>query len=248
MVAEVIINSIAKDLNRIFDYHIPTELEDKIQVGSRVLVPFGNMKKLEDGFVIGIKEQSAYKVKDIAKIEGEALSEGNIELAKLMANRYFCNLSECIKLMLPPGMRTKNQENRVKTKKAQFVYLKEEIDKIDFEIEKGNIKSEKQIQLLDFLKENDHVTVSEIETFLGISRALTKTLEKNGYIEIVEKKVEREWILSGDIKRDKKRKLTEEQKNAFEKIMNAVELNEFNEFLIYGVTGSRKNRDLSAIN
>ena len=42
MIAEVIIDSRAKKLNRKFDYKIPENLEDIITVGSRVLVPFAN--------------------------------------------------------------------------------------------------------------------------------------------------------------------------------------------------------------
>ena len=34
MVAEIIINSIVKTLNRVFDYNIPEELADKIKIGS----------------------------------------------------------------------------------------------------------------------------------------------------------------------------------------------------------------------
>ena len=30
-------------------------------------MPFGNMKTLEDGFVIGLKQSSEYKLKDIVK-------------------------------------------------------------------------------------------------------------------------------------------------------------------------------------
>ena len=56
MYAEIIINSNARALNRIFDYIIPKEMETSIKVGSRIFVPFGNGKKLEDGFVIGIKD------------------------------------------------------------------------------------------------------------------------------------------------------------------------------------------------
>ena len=47
MIAEVIIDSKAKKLNRKFDYRIPENLEDIIEVGSRVLVPFANFKTLE---------------------------------------------------------------------------------------------------------------------------------------------------------------------------------------------------------
>ena len=48
MIAEVIINRAAKKLNKGFDYKIPKELEEIVAVGSKVLVPFGNTKKLEE--------------------------------------------------------------------------------------------------------------------------------------------------------------------------------------------------------
>ena len=48
MFAEIIINSNARALNRIFDYIVPIEFENKIKIGSRVFVPFGNSKKLEE--------------------------------------------------------------------------------------------------------------------------------------------------------------------------------------------------------
>lgn len=44
-------------------------LGTKLRAGSRVLVPFGTMKRSQEGFVIGIKESSEYKVKDILNIE-----------------------------------------------------------------------------------------------------------------------------------------------------------------------------------
>ena len=45
MIAEVIINSNAKDLDRTFDYKVPEEMKDKIKIGNRVLVPFGRRKE-----------------------------------------------------------------------------------------------------------------------------------------------------------------------------------------------------------
>ena len=110
MIAEVIINSNVKNLNKTFDYIIPEEYEKKVSVGSRIFVPFGNKKELEEGFVVAIKETSEYlsKLKEIAKVEDKLyLSKEKIELAKWMANKYFCNTSDCIKLMLPPGTTTK---------------------------------------------------------------------------------------------------------------------------------------------
>ena len=40
MIAEVILNSNAKQLNRIFDYKIPENLATKVKIGSRVFVHF----------------------------------------------------------------------------------------------------------------------------------------------------------------------------------------------------------------
>lgn len=69
MIVEVIISSNAKDLNRIFDYNVPAKFAQIIHIGSKVLVPFGTMKRAQEGFVIGIKDISEYKVKDILNVE-----------------------------------------------------------------------------------------------------------------------------------------------------------------------------------
>ncbi len=239
MVAEVIINSIAKDLNKEFHYIIPKELETKIKIGTKVLVPFSRVKTFEEGFVTGILEESSFAKKEIAQIEGEPLTEENILLAKLMAKRYFCNISDCIKLMSPPGTLGKQIQNRVKEKTGKFVYLKKEILEIESEIEEGKIKNPKQIRILRFLEENDGTHISDLNLLTDTTISSIKTLEKNGYIEIVEQVIERNPFQNKEIKRDKKLLLTEEQQNAFQQISKKIQENAFDEFLLYGVTGSR---------
>ena len=81
MIAEVIINRTAKKLNRTFDYNIPKELEDLILIGSRVLVPFGKGEKQEEAFVVGIKNNTEYEVKDIISLQ-DSITNKQIELAK----------------------------------------------------------------------------------------------------------------------------------------------------------------------
>ena len=241
MIAQVIINSNVKNLNRIFDYNVPSEMQGTICVGDRVLVPFGNKKTYEEGFIVGLKENTQYKVKDIAKIqEGIKLTEENIDLAKLMARRYFCNISDCIKLMLPPGTLNKNIDSRVKDKTLNFVYLKKDIEEIEEDIENKIIKSEKQKRVLNFLIQNEGIQTTELEIITDTTNSVLKALEKKEYIEIIEEKVERNPFLNKDIKPTKKLKLTEEQQNAFNKIDETINNNENKEFLLYGVTGSGK--------
>ena len=239
MVAEVIINRGAKKLNRTFDYNIPKELEELILVGSKVLVPFGNGGKLTEAFVVGIKETSAFKVKDIAKLE-ENLTDKQIALAKWMAKRYFCNVSDCIKLMLTPGTRNKNKEKRIQDKTINCVYLKKDREEIDFEIETEKIKSEKQKRVLNFIKDNEGVTVPEIEMFTDCGRGIVNTLVKNGYLENEEKKVERNPLLGRDCEKTYKLNLTEEQEKAYKNIEEVINNKQYQQFLLYGVTGSGK--------
>ncbi len=236
MIAEVIIDTKAKSLNRTFDYNIPKKLEGLVIIGSTVLVPFGKMKNLEEAYVVGIKEKSEYDVKDIVNIKHN-LTDMQIRLAKWMSKKYFCNVSECIKLMSAPGSK---QKNKIKEKIINIIYLKKNIDEIKLEIQLGKIKSEKQRRVLEFLKENEGATVAEVEMFTDCSKAILNTLEKKGYLEFVEKKIDRNPLQNKQIEKTIKLQLNDEQKDAFNKVNLAIQENRYEEFLLYGVTGSGK--------
>lgn len=241
MYAEVIINSNAKDLNRIFDYIVPINIEETIKIGARVSVPFGKGSKLADGFVINFKENSEFANKEIAKIEIEnSLTEENIILAKLMARKYFCNISDCIKLMLPPGTGSKEVTDRVKEKKGNFIFLSKSKEEIEILIEKGKIKSEKHIRVLRFLEKNDGMYITDLENLTDVNRAVFKTIEKNGYIKIKEGQIERNPFINKNIEKDEPKILTEEQARCFNGINFCIKNNEFSKNLIYGITGSGK--------
>ncbi len=241
MIAEVIINSNVKNLNRTFDYNIPFEMEEKVNIGSRVLVKFGNIKKLEEGFVVNIKESSEFEVKDISAVEEkDFIDTPKVELAKWMAHRYFCNISDCIKLMLPPGTGTKEVQKRVKEKSLNSVRLLKNEIQINEDIENKILKSEKQIKVLKFLLDNDDVLITDLEALTEVSKAIIKTLEKNGYVEIYEKQIERNPFLHKVIQRNTNLNLTDEQQHAYSMVENAIDDYMNSEFLLYGVTGSGK--------
>ena len=96
------------------------------------------------------------------------------------------------------------------------------------------------VDVKQFLKDNEGVTIPEIETYAGGTRAIVKTLEKNGYVEIIEKKIERDPLASKKIEKTENLKLTLEQQMAFDEISEKMEQQQYERFLIYGVTGSGK--------
>lgn len=241
MIAEIIMNSSVRNLDKTFDYSIPFDMEDKIHIGSRVLVKFGNLKDLKEGFVVNIKEKSDFQVKDISKVEEkDFIDEAKVSLAQWMSKRYFCNVSECIKLMLPPGTGTNNIENRAKEKKVRFIRLAKSIDEIEFDIESKKIKSEKHIRALRMLDKINEIPSKEFEEIADISSAILKTLEKNGYIEFYENAVERNPFLHKVIAPTNNLILNDEQQNAYTAVENALDDMMNSEFLLFGVTGSGK--------
>ena len=240
MIAEIILESSVKSLNKIFDYNIPKDMENNISIGSRVLVPFGKGKKLTEGIVTNIKTSTEFEVKNIAKIEEQSLSTEKIKLSRWMANRYFSNISECMRLMLRPGTTTKNFANRITNKTALFVSLRITKKQVVEDIKENRIKSEKQKRILNYLLENEIVLQSKLIEETETSRAIIKTLEKNGFVKIEMKKVERNPLKNKNIKRKGNLKFTEEQESAYSKIEESIDNNEFRKFLLYGVTGSGK--------
>ena len=154
-------------------------------------------------------------------------------LSKLMANKYFCNISDCIRLMLPPGTTSKNIDNRIKDKEMKFVYLTKDEEEVQEDIDEKKIKSEKQIRTLNFLIQNPEVLLSELILFADTSASVVKTLEKNGYVEIVKKEVNRNPFKNKNIAKTENLPLTKEQQKAMNKIEGAINDKIFKEFLIH---------------
>ena len=101
---------------------------------------------------------------------------------------------------------------------------------------------------INFVKDNEGVTIPEIEMFTDASRAIVNTLIKNGYLEIIEQQVERNPFEHKVLAKDKDLKLTEEQEQAYQAIGNSMDDYFYSEFLLFGVTGSRKNRNIFTTN
>ena len=225
MIAEVIVNSAATKLNRTFDYGVPNNLD--AAVGMRVLVPFGYRKQNEIGYIVGIKEKSDYKCKNIIRVAEKVFDDKKLELAKWMSKKYFCNLSEIIKLLVPPG--TSSNLDGVKEKFEKWVSIRENAN-LNF------TKNDKQKRIIDFLLDNLEAPVSELIEYTDTSVAILKTLEKNGLITFKENRIYRNPFQNKDVKRTSPFLLNDEQRQALE----SININENKEYLLFGVTGSGK--------
>ncbi len=216
MYADVLVEIMAKNIDKTFTYKVPKDTK----VGVRVRVPFG--KRIIEGFVLKVYNDfnETYEVKEIKEIidENPVINKEMLELGKYISKKTLSPLISCYQSMLPSGLKAKN--NKVVNKKYITV----------LEIVKEENLTGKTKEIYDLIKEgkNDKTYLNKISSY-----AVNKLIQNN-IVKEIKKEVYRinedEEITNNDYP------LTEEQT----KVINRVKLNEFNPYLLYGVTGSGK--------
>ena len=113
MYAKVIVDVAANQLNRPFDYKIPADFDDSIEIGMRVAVPFG--RRTVQGFVMDIVETTTFdgQVSEIIKpMDLEpVLTPEMILLGQHMSQTIFAFLISCYQTMLPPMLKSKYEKH-----------------------------------------------------------------------------------------------------------------------------------------
>ena len=138
MFADVIVDINNVEVDKIFEYRIT---DCNIDIGSRVIVPFGN--KVIEGIVIGIKEKSVYlpeKIKPIYRVleQTPALTKETLDLMNYVCKTCYVTRAGALRLFLPSEMR----KGKVKDQFVKFVQLLDDInvDEIISSFRKNAIK------------------------------------------------------------------------------------------------------------
>ncbi|WP_317368067.1 primosomal protein N' [uncultured Tyzzerella sp.] len=234
--AEVIIDIANKNVDRIFHYAIPENIKEKICVGMRVFVPFGKGNRIREGYVIGFTDKTDIEEKYIKNIytlpdEYIVFSNNMIELAKFMADKYYCSLSECLQCIMP---------KIIKDKTNKYANINYDLHNINEIIDKILKKNNSQGKVLSILLKNDNISIYEIKSILGISLSPIQTLEKNGIIKITTKQIKRDAVSISDYDKTYHLKLNDEQSNALNFIKQKICTKTNKPILLHGVTGSGK--------
>ncbi len=104
-------------LDRNFTYRVPDGLEHRVEIGRRVLVPFGKRSEVR-GFVVGRPEVSPVpdaELRDVAAFldDAPALGPEMMELCRFLARYYGCSLGEALDAALPGGVKRGRRSRRV---------------------------------------------------------------------------------------------------------------------------------------
>ena len=222
MIIGVLVQLSNKNIDKVFDYSVPSELQGMIKIGIRVEVPFG--KQVLEGFVLEIKSSSDLDVKDILSVKDEEviLNDELLELGKRIQSDTLATLISCYQVMLPKALKAK-QGNVINKKFDTFYYLGD-VNISDLKL------NDSQQRIVDLVLEKGKVLRKEI---VDISLSSVNTLEKKGIL--VSEKTEH-YRLSYSDEKVEKFPLTSDQEN----VVNEVILDKHDVYLLHGVTGSGK--------
>jgi primosomal protein N' (replication factor Y) len=220
MVAQVLVEIKAKQVDHTFDYNVPLELQNDIKIGKRVLVPFG--KQTLEGFVMGLSSTSTFdKLKDIKEVIDDEVVLNNdlLEIGDYISKKTLCTKMSALQSMLPSALKAKTGFT-VNMKFETYIRLL---------VPDYKCTSIKQKELINILKEDKKK--SELKEYVS---SINTLLKKN---VIEEYKVEVYRTDTNNIEADKLVKLNKEQQEVVDIVSNT---DSFNPYLLFGVTGSGK--------
>ncbi|MBM7420939.1 MULTISPECIES: primosomal protein N' [Chryseobacterium] len=169
------------NLKGTFTYKVPEEIQSTIQLGMRVLVPFGG-KKIYTGIVFELhdEEPTQFVAKEVISIldEQPILPLEQIKFWKWLSDYYLCNLGEIYRFSFPSSLKLESET---------YLKLKPNIT-VEFENLDVN-----EMYLIQALEVRQLINLTDIEAFIpkkDIIKTINSLIDLQ-YIEIDEKIAEK---------------------------------------------------------
>ena len=232
--AEIIVDVAHSSVDKIFDYALIEGMD--VQPGSRVIVPFGNMRT--EGIVLSKKEQTDLpknKIRQVERVVDEqpVVTSEQISLAQYMCAKYHATMAFCLRLMFPAkmrGERIRPREVRVATLIDEGILKQEETRCYTKE---GLVRAKNRLKTIQALQAEKKVPTAVLDA------SAIRYLQEKGAIAISMEQQYRTPYAHLEL-REKKIILNKEQQQAIAQISQSVSKGEKQVFLLHGVTGSGK--------
>lgn len=240
--ADIIIHISHEAVDRIFQYRIPEHLYEQIQIGSLVIVPFGNGNRVQKGYVVGITTIPNFdvtKIKNVISIEekGVTLESQLIQLASWLKEQYGSTMIQALKTVLPVKEKMEQKENRVLELRISKEEAKEKLE----EYEKKHYTA--KVRLLKGLMQYGKVAYSVATKQWKATKSVIQSLEAEQVLFLHTKQIHRNPVnykKIEDLKEQVPISLREEQRKIVTTFQTDYDSGIRKTYLIHGVTGSGK--------
>ena len=266
-IAAVLVLNISLDM--MFDYIIPENLLNQIEIGKIVEVEFGNNKKSRYGVVFDIKicdikdienientenienKKTLYnngvnknlKLKEILSIVERNFSYSHemIELAKWMHGIYVTKYINILRCIAPSSLFLKTYKYKNNSDKLlNSISLSKNRQVIREEIEKLKNKAPTQVRILEYLLLESDVPQAQLLKKSNSTYVALNALKKKNLLEVRSNVVKRDAYNAAEIIKTEAPLQTEEQKYVINQLISDIDSRLFLVSLLHGVTGSGK--------
>ena len=235
--ANIIVNISHENLDRTFQYKIPSPLQNVVEIGSYVRIPFGKSNRLIEGYVLEITDRADYdptKIKEIfdVVVDSSVTESRLIKIADYIRKNYGSTMINALKIVLPV-------KKKIKEKQEKSIVLN--ISKDEAEERLNTFISKHQnarARILTELINENVIDYALVTSKLNISTATLKYLEEQGIIRIDSKRVYRNSAAYDQL--TNKTLLNERQQEIADDIISDIDNGIRKTYLIRGITGSGK--------
>ena len=229
--ADVIIDISAPSLDRSFQYRIPRELEDRVQIGSPVQIPFGKGNTLRKGYIVGISSTPNFDIartKDISEVPEKDLTieDTLVKLAGYIRSEYGGTQYEALKTVIPVREKVTRKPKRIIRRIAAQQTVREAYT---LAVTKHH---QAKARLLEPLCSREFIPYELATGKMNISKPTIDFYTEHGLLEVVE--CDKDVFMGDGLTVS----LNEEQRTAADTIL--ARRQEGKPFLLFGITGSGK--------
>ena len=238
MYADIIVDISHEQLDRTFQYAVPEEMEQDIDVGVLVNVPFGRGNRTITGYVIELSNEPKLDIDKIKYIDSivpdkvKAVSR-MIKLAAWLKHNYGSTMNQALKTVIPVKEKVKHKEK----KSVRLVIDRHEAQSYIELFVKKNAKA--RLRLLQALMQEQVIDCAIVKEKLNITMQTVNTLVKLGIADIEVENIYRNPIKNAD-DFEKRLTLNPEQKHVVDTFIKDYDNGNRHTYLIHGVTGSGK--------
>ncbi|MCR5421473.1 MAG: primosomal protein N' [Lachnospiraceae bacterium] len=235
--ANIIVNISHENLDKTFQYKIPSSMQGILEVGDYVSVPFGKGNKIINGYVLELTDSPVYdpdKIKEIEEIntDNRLVEYKLIKLAYWMKKRYGSTMINALKTVLPVKRKVREKEEKSIILK---IGEKEAYERLSIYLKKHQTARERLLRELINEGELDYKVVTGK---LNVSAATIKAMEQQEVLSIKSRRVYRNTVIGN--KPELKLRLNEDQKYIVDSITDEYINGYRGTYLIHGITGSGK--------
>ncbi len=239
---EIAVSNATFHFDKLYTYAVLPD-QQYVKVGSMVLVPFGRASKARMGVVLGCDEKPEHsKLKCLIDVAPEAacLTADLLALVYFLRERTFCTYYEAVKAVIPYGAQYKPAlapDGITPVLQKQLVRHTENKYSLCGALPEKPKPTAKQLMAVTMLTGGAR-TLAQLEGF-GLSRAVLDNLCDKGVLHC--EKVNKEIDLFSDIPlNDTPVLLSQEQTDAYARLLPLLQDEKPHAALLYGVTGSGK--------